>query len=136
MEPIRPLDPREKDMRLLLNSMLHASVSVNIASTMSLESFALNLPTINVAMRSSEDVENPTLMWSFDMFHTSDHYKALVDNGAVDVARNIDELVGLTIEAFSTGHDVRRRCGGPWSRNLLIAMGRRHSAFSMSSKRW
>ena len=95
--------PGENDMRLLLNSMLHASVSVNIASTMSLESFALNLPTINVAMRSSEDVKNPTVLWSFDMFHTSDHYKALVDNGAVTLAHNIDELVAQTLDAVENG---------------------------------
>jgi hypothetical protein len=99
--------PGESDMRLLLNSMLHASVSVNIASTMSLESFALNLPTINVAMRSSEDVESPTVLWSFDMFHTSDHYKALVENGAVTLAHNIDELVALTIDAVE--HGTRRQ---------------------------
>jgi hypothetical protein len=99
--------PGEDDMRLLLNSMLHASVSVNIASTMTLESFALSLPTINVAMRSSEDVLNPTLMWSFDMFHTSDHYKAIVENGAVDIAHNIDELVSLTIDGVE--HGARRQ---------------------------
>lgn len=97
--------PTQADMHLLLNSMVHAGVSVNIASTMTLESFALDIPTINVALRSSEDVKNPTVMWSFDMFHTSDHYRAILENGAVDLARSIDELVAMTVKALENGHE-------------------------------
>jgi hypothetical protein len=92
--------PNEDDMQLLLNSMRHAAVSVNVASTMSLESFALDLPTINVAFKSSSDLDDHMLMWSFDMYHTSDHYRAIMDNGAVDFARSVDELVSLTVRAL------------------------------------
>ena len=46
--------PTQEDMELLLNSMMHAVVSINVASTMSLESFALHLPTINVAFKYGE----------------------------------------------------------------------------------
>src|SRR5665809_48560 len=58
--------PNRDDMDLLLNSMVHAAVSVNVASTMSLESFALSLPTINVAFKFSEVLKDHNLMWSFD----------------------------------------------------------------------
>jgi hypothetical protein len=87
-------------MNLLLNSMMHAAVSVNVASTMSLESFAVNLPTINVAFKSSDTLKDHNLMWSFDMYHTSEHYRAIVDNGGVALARNIDELLAQTIDAL------------------------------------
>src|SRR4029450_45196 len=96
--------PTDDDMRLLLNSMLHASVSVNVASTMSLESFALGLPTINVAFKSSENFEDRALLWSFSMYHTSDHYRAIVDNGAVDLARSMEELIDSTIRALEHGN--------------------------------
>jgi hypothetical protein len=97
--------PGHQDMRLLLNSLLHAAVSVNVASTMSLESFALELPTINVAFRASSDIKDHSTMWSFDMYHTSQHYRALVDNGALDIARSLDELVRLTLRAIEHGTD-------------------------------
>jgi hypothetical protein len=96
--------PSEEDMQLLLNSMLHAAVSVNVASTMSLESFALGLPTINVAFKSSDEIKDHGLMWSFSMYHTSDHYRALVDNGAVDLARSMEELIELTLQALDHGN--------------------------------
>lgn len=99
--------PTDQDMQLLLNSMRHAAVSVNVASTMSLESFTLELPTINVAFKSSPDMKDHSLMWSFSMYHTSEHYKAIVENGAVDLARSMDELVGFTRDALR--HGARRK---------------------------
>jgi len=92
--------PNHEDMSLLLNSMMHAAVSVNVASTMSLESFALGLPTINIAFRSSDQIRDHGSMWSFDMYHFSEHYHAIVDNGSVDLARSVDELVDFTIKAL------------------------------------
>jgi hypothetical protein len=95
--------PDHRDMGFLLNSMLHAAVSVNVASTMSLESFALGLPTINVAFKSSKDLKDHGSMWSFDMYHYSEHYHALVDNGAVELVHSVDELVTATIDALENG---------------------------------
>jgi CDP-Glycerol:Poly(glycerophosphate) glycerophosphotransferase len=92
--------PNHEDMNLLLNSMMHAAVSVNVASTMSLESFALDLPTINVGFKARKDFREHNSMWSFDMVHFSEHYHAIVENGAVDFARSVDQLVNFTIEAL------------------------------------
>ena len=94
--------PNHEDMSLLLNSMMHAAVSVNVASTMSLESFALDLPTINVAFKAREDFKEHNSMWSFDMIHFSEHYHAIVENGSVDFARSVDQLVGFTVEALKS----------------------------------
>ncbi len=104
--------PDESDMNLLVNSMIHAAVSINVASTMSLESFAVGLPTINVAFKSTNQVKDHGLLWSFDMYHASDHYKALVDNGAVDIVRSMDELVEAAIRSLKDGtvrQDAMRR---------------------------
>ena len=98
--------PTQEDMELLLNSMLHAAVSINVASTMSLESFALDLPTINVGFKCGDLVKDHNLMWSFDMYHTSEHYRAIVENGAVALARSMDELLALTMDALE--HPDRR----------------------------
>jgi hypothetical protein len=98
--------PTHEDMELLLNSMMHAAVSINVASTMSLESFALNLPTINVAFKYGDIVKDHNLMWSFDMYHTSEHYRAIVDNGGVALARSMDELLAETTDALE--HPGRR----------------------------
>jgi hypothetical protein len=40
-------------------------------------------------------------MWSFDMYHTSEHYRAIVDNGAVVLARSMDELLAHTSDALN-----------------------------------
>ena len=100
--------PTQEDMELLLNSMMHAVVSINVASTMSLESFALHLPTINVAFKYGDVVKDHNLMWSFDMYHTSEHYRAIVDNGSVALAKSMDELIAETILALE---HPRRRVG-------------------------
>jgi hypothetical protein len=104
--------PGEEDMELLLNSMMHAAVSVNIASTMSLESFALGLPTINVAFKPEGYEEDHGLLWKFEMYHQSDHYRALVENGAVEIVRSQPELVAATLDALRDGatrQDAMRR---------------------------
>lgn len=41
------------------------------------------------------------------MYHTSEHYSAIVDNGAVALARNMDELLAETMDALE--HPERRR---------------------------
>jgi hypothetical protein len=37
------------------------------------------------------------------MYHTSEHYRALIENGAVDVARSMEELVASTIDILQIG---------------------------------
>lgn len=98
--------PTRKNMSLLLNTIKHASVSVNVASTMSLESFAAGVPTINVGFRARPEIREKFL-WRFAMYHTSEHYRALIDNGAVEVARNLDELVAMTRDVLEGTTDRR-----------------------------
>src|SRR3990172_9698421 len=92
--------PDREDMIRLANSMRYAAVSVNVASTMSLESFCVKLPTINVAFKSGDMRWNKSL-WSFEMYHTSVHYRALVENGAVAIARSMEELINYTLESLN-----------------------------------
>lgn len=94
--------PGVEDMIRLANSMRHAAVSVNVASTMSLEGFCLQLPTINVAFKSDEMAWN-SVLWSFEMYHTSVHYRALVEQDSVAVVGSQDELLKQTVEALNNG---------------------------------
>jgi hypothetical protein len=85
--------PNQEVVDSLLNQMVHAKMIVNVASTMSLESFCLNLPTINIAYTHKVNNKTSNFLWSFDMYHTSEHYKALIQNDAVIVVRNKFELL-------------------------------------------
>jgi hypothetical protein len=91
--------PDREDMIRLANSMRYAAVIINVASTMSLESFCVKSPTINVAFQLEEKRRKKTL-WSFNMYHSSVHYRALVENDAVAIARSMGELINHTLEAL------------------------------------
>ncbi|WJW76710.1 hypothetical protein QVG61_06390 [Thiohalobacter sp. IOR34] len=95
--------PDQEIMAYMLNQMAHASVSINVASTMSLEGFCLGLPTLNVAYTTATNKKRENLLWSFEMYHSSDHYKALVDEGAVLVAHSKEELINATKESLKHG---------------------------------
>ena len=64
------------------------------------------MPTINVAFKYGDVVKDHNLMWSFDMYHTSEHYRAIVDNGGVALAKSMDELLAETMDALE--HPGRR----------------------------
>jgi hypothetical protein len=95
--------PNETIIAYMLNQMAHAAVSINVASTMSLEGFCLNLPTINIAYTVAKEKKRENLLWSFDMYHSSDHYKALVDNQSLIVARSEEELIAATRASLDEG---------------------------------
>ena len=90
-------------MALLLNSVRHAAVSINVASTMSLESFAAGIPTINVAFRA-------ILMYARSSSGTS---RCIIRASIIGlwsktvpsaIARSMDDLVTLTVQALEQGN--------------------------------
>ena len=90
--------PDREDIIRLVNTMHHAAVSINVASTMSLESFCVKIPTINVAFNTGNYKKK--YLWSFDMYHRSTHYRALIEENSVAIAKSMKELVELTIDAL------------------------------------
>lgn len=95
--------PDRDDIIRLANTMRYASVSINIASTMTLESFCLKIPTINVAFNTGI-YKKENYLWSFDMYHKSSHYRAIIEEDSVAVARSMKELVELIIDALKNNN--------------------------------
>ena len=79
------LTPRFKDSFGLTNALRHCAVGINIASTISLELCMFDRPVINVGYNPPGV---PLGDHRFIEFYDFDHYRPLVDGGAIDLARN------------------------------------------------
>lgn len=91
------LTPTQADTQMLTNTLRHVDAGVNVASTVSLELCMFDKPVINVAYNppGMESVRVP-----YARYYEFDHYKPLVDSGAVSLARSADEMRGLLREAL------------------------------------
>jgi hypothetical protein len=92
------LTPKHEDLYLLTNTLRHADVGVNAASTVSLELCMFGKPVINIGY-------NPPGMniwpWDYGRFYTFEHYKPVADSGAVAIAWSESEMAGLLSEALT-----------------------------------
>jgi hypothetical protein len=93
------LTPLPGDTHLLTNTLRHADVGINVASTISLELCMLGRPVINVAY-------NPTGIdiypYDYRRFYEFDHYKPVAESGAVMLARSEDDMPGLIERALAS----------------------------------
>ncbi|HMM80929.1 MAG TPA: hypothetical protein PKC65_12995 [Pyrinomonadaceae bacterium] len=83
------LTPAPEDSFALVNALRHASVGINIASTISLELCMFDKPVINVGFDALE--ENDCEMRNA-LFYSYEHYRPLVESGAVQIAYSIEEM--------------------------------------------
>jgi hypothetical protein len=83
------LTPSFEDSYLLTNTIRHAAVGINVASTVSLELCMFDKPVINVGY-NPEGVSVEEL--SYRRYYSFDHYKPVVDSGAVTVAKSPEEM--------------------------------------------
>lgn len=106
------LTPTEDDTRLLTNMLRHADVGINVASTISLELCMFDKPVVNVGYDppNGEAVEVP-----FARYYEFDHYRPIVESGAVSVAWSPEEMRTLIEDALA--QPARRRV----ERALLMA---------------
>lgn len=92
------LTPRFEDTYLLANTLRHAAVGINVASTVSLELCMFDKPVINVGY-------NPpgVDIWPVDYrrYYAFDHYRPVVESGAVDVAESEDDMRQLLIMSLT-----------------------------------
>src|SRR5262245_12326459 len=86
------LTPRPEDAPLLTNMLRHAAVGVNVASTMSLELCMFDKPVVNVGY-NPPGVEISELDYS--RYYKFDHYRKVVESGAVRVAGSGQELAAM-----------------------------------------
>ena len=108
------LTPRIEDTALLANTLRHAAVGINVASTISLELCMFDKPVINVAYNPpGVNVEPSDYRRAYDF----DHYRPVVESGAVTLARSEAEMSELLCRALHRPHEL-----SPNRRRLLGSM--------------
>ena len=86
------LTPKYEDSSMLVNTLRHCDVGINIASTISLELCMFDKPVINVGYNpSTVDAK----VHANARFYDFDHYAPIVKSRAVDVAWNEAEMNDL-----------------------------------------
>jgi hypothetical protein len=92
------LTPKVEDGALLVNTLRHAAIGINVASTISLELCMFDKPVINVAYNppgiSLDEV-------SYARYYEFDHYRPVAQSGAVMVARSELEMGEMLQRSFS-----------------------------------
>ena len=91
------LTPRVEDAYLLSNTLRYAAVGINIASTVSLELCMFDKPVINVAYNPPGVDVGPL---DFRRYYDFEHYRPLVDCGAVTLAGSEEEMRDLITMAL------------------------------------
>ena len=81
------LTPKQEDAFALVNALRHCSVGINVASTVSLELCIFDKPVINVGYNPPDVTE-----LSYADYYEFDHYKPVVDSGAIQVAYSPEEM--------------------------------------------
>lgn len=98
------LTPNYDDSYSFVNALRHAAVGINIASTVSLELCMFDKPVINVGY---DPAESNDLELRNSLFYTYEHYRPVVESGAVQVAYEIQEMRRLIRESLE--HPDARR---------------------------
>jgi hypothetical protein len=92
------LTPKPEDSYSLVNTLRHSAVGINVASTISLELCMFDKPVINVGY-NPPSVADETL--SYANYYNFDHYRPIVESGAVEVASSREEMKKMLINALA-----------------------------------
>lgn len=109
------------DIVHLLNSLYHADVCINTASTMALESMVFDKPTIGIAFDGSAQLP---IFRSVRRFYDLPHNKILVSFGGEDVVYSFSELV----------ESIHRACTDPGHRALGRALTREKECYQLDGR--
>lgn len=91
------LTPRYEDSRMLVSTLMHADLGINVASTISLELCMFDKPVINVGYNPAS-VDASEL--DYAEYYSFDHYRPVVESGAVEVAGSREEMRESIISAL------------------------------------
>jgi hypothetical protein len=91
------LTPHYDDLPLLTNTLRHAAVGINVASTVSLELAMLGKPVINVAYNPPGVDISPV---NYAEYYNFDHYRPVVESGAIMLARSEADLRKMVLRAL------------------------------------
>lgn len=102
------LTPRLEDNYLLVNSLRHAAVGINVGSTISLELCMFDKPVINVGYNPPGLDISPV---DIPRYYNFDHYRPVVASGAVLLAKSEDEMQRLLAQTLADpdGNREQRR---------------------------
>jgi hypothetical protein len=89
------------DYKVMLSSFHHQAVNVNVASTVTLDSVVLDKPVINVAYDGPQSL-HPFV--SVKRVYRYDHYRHVVNTGAVFLAHSFNELRRCLNQALAHPH--------------------------------
>ncbi len=92
------LTPHMEDTYLLTNTLRHVAVGINVASTVSLELCMFDKPVINVGYNPPGVNISPL---DYARYYDFDHYRPVVQSGAVTVAWTEDEMRQLLRKALT-----------------------------------
>ena len=84
--------PLESDQEFFIALMKNCIAGINVASTISLELCMLDKPAINVGYNPPGKDIYP---YNYTRFYTFDHYKPIVESGAVQVAKDEVEMEAM-----------------------------------------
>jgi hypothetical protein len=107
--------PTQDDMALLINQLHHCDLIVNVASTMTLEGFAIDKPSINIGFTLNSSV---SARYPMEDFYKSRHYRDIVDSGAAPLVNSYEELFAAiesvldcgTIDVEKQRRVLRQKC--------------------------
>lgn len=77
------------EQAFLVNTLRHADVCINMASTMSLDAAVLNTPVICVAFATQPGAEDRFCRQVYE----TEHYRPLIETGGLRLAKDMDQLV-------------------------------------------
>jgi len=89
--------PKFEDSYALVNTLRHAAFGINVASTISLELCMFDKPAINVGY-NPRSVDEKEL--SYATYYNFDHFRPVVESGAVEVAWNREQMRKLMLKAL------------------------------------
>jgi hypothetical protein len=96
------LTPMPGDVPMLTNTLRHADVGINAASTVSLELCMFDKPVLNVGYNPPGMDIRP---WDYARFYRFDHYRPVVASGAVQVASSEQEMAQMLRNALAAPHE-------------------------------
>lgn len=91
--------PLKEDQIFFTNLLRHCELGVNVASTISLELCMFDKPAINIGF---DPPGRDIFPYDYYRFYSFDHYKPIVDSGAVQVAKNETELRIILCQAIES----------------------------------
>jgi len=94
------LTPKIEDAYLLTNTLRHSAVGINLASTISLELCMFDKPVINVAYKPN-GMDNRPEDTDYRRYYEFDHYRPVVESGAVSLARSESGMQSMLRKALT-----------------------------------